>query len=458
MDEDLNDIKTQHKIDLAPKNSRKKKPDKETNMSKEIKEKKGSKVEDAKKNIFGVVRLNETLKRINDEYQKNKKKKAAANKKFIAKKGGKIIDYGKKEPRVKENQMEIDEDKDFLKKKRQAPKDEEIEEEEEINEGLEANMKEDEINYVEDDLKELAFTGDTVKDWKKLIYEAKTLYANMEEESSKPIDAQKASNYINKGTTMANMASSFKSKAYPPDNAERTFNWVIDDLAFFFNSKDEKNADFKVPETQYRVTIIGLMGIVKDLVAQVKQLRKISMKQLIALQKMGANLIQLKVGTEDRLIQIEKPVERWVREEKHEESPEEKEFKEQKRKIKEAAKVVRIEKYQSDGTWIDKEKWDKMSPGMKALHRFVFNDAHQNLTMLQWNSIDRENKNKFIEMKRQFRIKRKKEIEELLGKDKEKGEKAQRQFNFFQFRVIDRGVVYDLRGNPFQKSKYQKRY
>ena len=456
-DEDLNDQKTSHKIDLAPKNSRKKKPDKETNMSKEIKEKKSTQVEDAKKKVFGVVRLNETLKRINDEYQKNKKKKAAANKKFIAKKGGKIVDYGKKEPR-KESQMELDEEKDFLSKKRQAPKEEENEEEEEINEGLEAKMKEDEVSYVEDDLKELAFTGDIIKDWKKLINESKTLYAKMEEESNKPIDSQKASNYVNKATTMADMASNMRNKAYPTDNAERTFSWVIDDLAFFFNSKDEKNVDYKNPETQYRVTIIGLLGIVKDLVYQVKKLRNISMKQLIALQKMGAELIQLRVGTEDRLIQIEKPVERWVREEKHEESPEEKEFKEQKRKIKEAAKLLRIEKYQKEGNWIAKEEWDKMSPGMKALHRFVFNDAHQNLTMAQWNSIDRENKNKFIEMKRQFRIKRKKEIEELLGKEKEKGEKAQRQFNFFQFRVIDRGVVYDLRGNPFQKSKYQKRY
>jgi len=53
---------------------------------------------------------------------------------------------------------------------------------------------------------------------------------------------------------------------------------------------------------------------------------------------------------------------------------------------------------------------------------------------------------------------RKKELEELEKKDKEKAEKARRQFNFFQYRVIDRGIVCDLRGVPFQNSKYQKRY
>ena len=61
-------------------------------------------------------------------------------------------------------------------------------------------------------------------------------------------------------------------------------------------------------------------------------------------------------------------------------------------------------------------------------------------------------------MKMEYRKKREKEIEDLEKSNKESANKQRKQFNFFKMRVIDRGVVTDLNGNPFRNTPYQKRY
>ena len=355
---------------------------------------------------------------------------------------------------IEDEENDIDTGGSFLSKKREKPdEDEEGKEKEES----EIKMAEEEQKFIEDKLELLKFTGDIEKKWQDLLKEIEQALGKMEEIRVKEL-SNKQSNFTNCKHSIAQVVQAMKQDTAVVDDPERTFKWMMDDLDYFISSNKEQDQEYKKENVQFKVSIMALLAIVHDLIKQIANFRMIFAKELIAVKKLGEDVVKLKVATDDRILQVEKPIEKWLKQENKVESPEQKELRENKRKIKEAAKLVRIEQYKREKTWIEKEEWDKLSPGLKAMHRFVFSDVHQNMTFDQWKSLNREKKNEFIEAKRQFRIKRKKELEEIEKIDKEKAEKARRQFNFFQFRVIDRGIVCDLRGIPFQNSQYRKRY
>ena len=444
-----------HKIDLGPPSTRreKKEPDKIINDSKEFKEAKMTEGQKTSREIFGIQRIHDTLRRVNEQVnEKKKERKAQANKKLIKKKG-------KKEERKDKSDMELEDPGNDIKtdsmlsKKRMAPP---IEEEDEEEESVKIDVKDKE--YMDDQLENLKFSGDTEKDWKKLIKESEEEFVKLENKRTMALDPKVQSKFTLATLSTNELVMNMLAGKAPLDSPDRTLRWVLDDLKYFWNSTNENDKAYKDPACQIKCIINSLLAVVRDLVNEVNILKNIGTKQLIALKKLGEESVKLKIATDDRILQVEKPVERWLKNENNIESPEEKKLREDKRKIREAAKVVRIQKYKEEKTWIEKEDWEKMSAGLKAMYRFNFTDAHQNLTFDQWKSLNREKKNEFIERKRLFRIERKKELEELEKKDKEKAEKARRQFNFFQYRVIDRGIVCDLRGVPFQNSKYQKRY
>ena len=447
-----------HQINLGPQTKprkrKKKVPDKETNYSKEIKE---TEVDKTKKQIFGVTTMMDTLKRINVQNQsKFKYLKPGAHPKFNPRK------KTKKEPR--KDEMEIQEEDvnmnsrdSMLNRKREIERDEEEEyEEEEIP--SEAKMNEEDKQFLNDQMEGLKFSGDVGKNWQTLMKEAEQGYANIEQQRNTQIDAQKQSVYTKTDVPIVNLMSTFKQGSGPKDNPERTFKWIIDDLNYFMSSNDPKHKDYQDPMIQIRITLNGLFAIVRDLIQEVAELRTLSIKQHIALKKIAEESVKLKIATDDRILQLEKPVDKWLKQENHEESPEAKKFREEKRKIREAAKVVRIQKYKDNKSWIEDKEWEKWTPGQKALYRFTFSDVHQNLTAEQWRTLNREGKQKFLVMKMEYRKKREKEIEDLEKSNKETANRQRKQFNFFKMRVIDRGIVTDLNGNPFRNTPYQKRY
>ena len=454
-----NNGKKTPQINLGPPKKEKKKDKSKVDSGANSKEFPGSKIDKNRKEIFGVSRIQDTLKRINEEnVNKAKERKAQANKKFL-KKGGST--KSKKEPRKEmniEGEMELDEksvnsQNSFLSKKRTTTR--EDFEEDEITE---AKLADKDLKVLEDKLDLLKYTGDNDKDWMTLIKEAEEKYYNLELKRVQEIDAKSQLDYTKESISTQVIISAMKAGKIQSDDPERRFKWVIDDLNYFVNSKNEDDKKYKDEKVQIRCLLNGMVVVMQDLLLQINTLKQINIKHLIALKKLGEENIKLKVATDDRILQLEKPVTKWVKEENNEISPEEKRKREERRKIKEAEKSERIRKYKENKTWIEEEAWRKMSAGSKALHRFVFSDVHQNLTHEQWNTITREQKNMFINAKNDYREKRMREIEELGKKEKEKAEKAKRQFNFFQFRVIDKGIVCDLQGNPFRNSRYQKRY
>lgn len=459
----LNDNKkTQHQINLGPPTRRKKKGfDKETNNSKEFK---GSKIsnEEKKKDIFGVFRINQTFERINEQEKKRTERKIQANKKFIKR-------YPKKEPRKDiekkekdenniEEDMDIDAEENLLNKKRERKENVEYEDDEVLDEIVEPSMDEKDESVLNYNMDLLKFTGDGEKSWFDLIKEAEKGYSDLEADRAKEIPSTKQSMYSKNNLPLGTLIEAIKAGKAPVEEPERLYKWIIDDLDYFIKSPKQEDKPYKDETVQMKCIINSLLMIVHGLINQINYIKSFNMKQLLAVKKLGEDNIKLKMATQKKIGDIEKPVEKWLKEENHIESPEDKEKREERRKIKEAQKLERIERYKREKTWIEKDQWDKMSPGQKALHRFVFSDVHQNLTKEQWNSINREAKNKFMEEKVKFRQKRLIELEDLIKKDKEKGEKAKRQFMFFKFKVIDRGVVCDLRGNPFQNTQYRKRY
>lgn len=454
-----NNVKKTPAINLAPPKKETKKKEK-TNSNTNSKEFPGSKIDKTRKEIFGVVTIQNTLKRINEQNEKaRKERKAQANKKFY-RKGG--TTKTKKEARKdkEDRNMEVDEENksiesgnSFLSRKRILRK-EDFEE----DEVTEAKLKDEEVKILEDRLDLLKYTGDNEKDWMSLIKEAEKRYYDLEVTRVREINSQQQNDFTKKELPLTTTIAIMKEGKAPADDPERRFKWLLDDMNYFFNSKKEVDKEYRDEKVQMKCLMNSMVALMQDLIVQVNTLKQLNIKQLIALKKLGEETVKIKVATDDRILQIEKPVVKWVKEENKEDSPEEKKKREERKKLKQEAKLARIERYKKEKSWIEEEEWNKLSAGNKALHRFVFTDVHQNLTFEQWNTITRDQKNEFIKEKNAYREKRMKEIEELAKENKEKADKARRQFNFFQYRVIDRGIVCDLRGNPFQNSGYRKRY
>jgi len=69
-----------------------------------------------------------------------------------------------------------------------------------------------------------------------------------------------------------------------------------------------------------------------------------------------------------------------------------------------------IKKYKENKTWIPEEEWNKLSLFEKLMKRWNFSDKHQCLVPWEEKKLSKEELLQFQEMKRQWRIKRKSEL------------------------------------------------
>jgi len=107
----------------------------------------------------------------------------------------------------------------------------------------------------------------------------------------------------------------------------------------------------------------------------------------------------------------------------------------EKRKRKEE----RIKRYKEEGTWIEEDKWRNLNDAQKALKRFYFSDNHQNMNPYLFQQLSNEEKEEFILSKLQWRLKRRRELLDLKGKDENRlqVEKALKDLEYFNGRYFD---------------------
>lgn len=154
--------------------------------------------------------------------------------------------------------------------------------------------------------------------------------------------------------------------------------------------------------------------------------------------------------TDQRAFEVEKVVNNWIGQEEEMLAPELKKM-ERKKKIKEKAEK-NIEKYKKEKVFIEEEEWKKLPKAERVLKRFVFSDVHQNVDYWTWNEMSREQRNKFLTEKTEWRRAREEQIRKEFKDDKAKLDKVMNTFNYFQYRYLRGMFICNLDGYPIRRN------
>ena len=291
-----------------------------------------------------------------------------------------------------------------------------------------------------DSIKALAENSDAVMD--------KAKYSKWTQNISKQITVFR--DLISKGLNSAS-----KELSNPADQLL----YVASDLDSIDKQLKEEDKKEFVPKKIQATLNLGFLSVFLSLIREVQMLREQNQLLLLSLDNYIKELLDRKWKADQRVYQIERVMEKWVKEE--EEVPKEK-GEEKKKEIAKKREEKRlkikeenIEKYKKEKSWIEKEEWEKMPIGERVLKRWKFTDQHQIMDTKSWRSLNKEQKKDFLEKKKAWREARGKEIEKEIEKDKAKGSLMRRIFNFYNFRYKNTFGTFNTDGRKVENFRFR---